>query len=76
MAHEKGFPVKIQIPVGMSIKATATFSEFKFLNPPDRNQFLREMMEIPDYCNLCSRKEGMKTLTSKKKRLGMANFAT
>ena len=26
VALEKGFPVKIQIPVGMSIKATATFS--------------------------------------------------
>jgi hypothetical protein len=60
----------------MSIKATATFSQFKFLDPPNRDEFIADLMAIPDYCNLCSRKEGMKTLTSKKKRLGMANFAT
>jgi len=36
MANERGFPVKIQIPVGMLIKATATFSQFRYLDPPDR----------------------------------------
>jgi GPCR-chaperone len=32
-----GFPVKIQIPIGLIIKAEATFNKFEFLtlNPSD-----------------------------------------
>jgi hypothetical protein len=60
----------------MSIKANATFSQFRFLNPPDKEKFILETMQVPDFCQLSSRKEGMKTLASRKKRLGMANFAT
>jgi len=36
VATEVGFPVKIQIPIGVMIKAAATFSKFEFLNPEDK----------------------------------------
>ena len=71
-----GFPVKIQIPVGMSVKALVTFGKFKYLEPEDKEAFIKETFAVPDYCKMVSRKEGMKTMTSKKKRLAVANFAT
>ena len=76
VANRVGFPVKIQIPVGMSIKALVTFGKFQFLEPPDKDEFVKEIFSVPDYCKMVSRKEGMKTMTSKKKRLAVANFAT
>jgi hypothetical protein len=55
----------------MIIKADATFNKFKFLNGAEQDLFA-----IPSECKLVSRKEGMKTMTSKKKRLAVANLAT
>ena len=60
----------------MSIKALVTFGKFEFLNPTDKQAYIKETFAVPDYCKMVSRKEGMKTLTSKKKRLAVANFAT
>jgi hypothetical protein len=55
-----GFPVKIQIPVALSIKATVTFNKFRYLeNSPD---FIKETFEVPSYCKYICRKDGMKTL--------------
>lgn len=55
-----GFPVKIQIPVAMAIKATVTFNKFSYLeNSPE---FIKETFSIPDDCKYICRKEGMKTL--------------
>lgn len=71
MATNIGFPVKIQIPIGMIIKADATFNKFKFLKGAEQDLFA-----VPSECKLVSRKEGMKTMTSKKKRLAVANLAT
>ena len=68
--------MKIQIPVGMSVKATVTFGKFQYLEFPDKDAFIKETFTVPEYCNMVARKEGMKTLTSKKKRLAVANFAT
>ena len=65
-----GFPVKVQIPIGMIIKATVTFEKFKFLNRHDNHS---EVFKIPEDFKFVSRKEGMKTLTSKKKRIALAN---
>lgn len=60
----------------MSVKALATFGKFEFLVPEDKDAYIKETFAIPDYCKMVSRKEGMKTMTSKKKRLAVANFAT
>ena len=32
VATKVGFPVKIQIPIGVLIKAEASFNQFRFLN--------------------------------------------
>ena len=69
-----GFPVKIQIPIGLSIKATVDFNKFEFLkNTPE---YVKEIFSVPSDCKYVSRKEGMKTLENKKKRLAFANIAT
>ena len=60
----------------MSIKATVTFGKFEYLEPTDKDEFIKEIFAVPEYCKMVSRKEGMKTMTSKKKRLAVANFAT
>ena len=62
-----GFPVKVQIPVGLLIKATVTFNKFRYLE--NTEEFVKETFAIPDYCKYLCRKEGMKTLQNKKKRL-------
>ena len=68
-----GFPAKIQVPIGMIVKAMVTFGNFEFLDPPNREEYIKETFAIPDYCQLASRKEAMKTMQSKKKRLAVAN---
>jgi hypothetical protein len=62
---KNGFPVKVQIPIGMIVKATVTFGKFEFINEAD--------FSVPIDCRIVSRKEGMKTMESKKKRLAVAN---
>ena len=69
-----GFPVKIQIPIGMLIKATVDFNKFSFLQSTP--ELIEEIFQIPSDCKYVSRKEGMKTLENKKKRLAFANLAT
>jgi hypothetical protein len=50
------------------------FNRFKFLqNTPE---FVKEIFAVPTDCRYVSRKEGMKTLENKKKRLAIANLAT
>ena len=69
-----GFPVKIQIPIQLSIKATVTFNKFRYLN--NTPEFMKETFSIPEDCKYICRKEGMKTLQNKKKRLALGNLAT
>jgi hypothetical protein len=52
----------------MVVKATVTFGQFEFIKSPDASIF-----NIPAEYAVVSRKEGMKTLESKKKRLAVAN---
>jgi hypothetical protein len=71
---QNGFPVKVQIPIGLLIKATVDFNKFSFLeNTPE---FVKETFSVPTDCSYVSRKDGMKTLQNKKKRLAIANMAT
>lgn len=69
-----GFPVKIQIPIGLLVKATVTFNKFKYLDKTNDN--VAQIFEIPSNCKYVMRKDGMKTLQNKKKRLAFANIAT
>ncbi len=71
---QNGFPVKIQIPIGLLIKATVDFNKFEFLN--NTSEYVKKIFSVPSDCNYVSRKEGMKTLENKKKRLAIANLAT
>ena len=71
---QNGFPVKIQIPIGLLIKATVDFNKFQFLN--NTPEYAKEIFSVPSDCKYVSRKEGMKTLENKKKRLAIANLAT
>lgn len=58
--YNNGFPVKIQIPIGLLIKATVTFNKFQYLeNTPE---FIKETFSIPSNCKYICRKDGMKTL--------------
>ena len=54
----------------MVVKATVTFGQFEFINKDNHDATI---FEIPAEYDLVSRKEGMKTLESKKKRLAVAN---
>lgn len=56
----------------MLIKADACFQKFEFLNA---SEMPKDLFAVPSECKLVARKEGMKTLTNKKKRLAVANLA-
>ena len=62
VVNQNGFPVKIQVPIGVIVKAMVTFGNFEFLTPPNKEEFVKETFQVPDYCKLVSRKEGMKTM--------------
>ena len=65
---ENSFPVKIEVPVSLGIKAKATFMNFSLLQPMEDETFI-----IPTYSRV-SRRIGQKTLTSPKKRLLFTNI--
>ena len=72
LLQEKGFPVKIQVPIKYTLRAVFKFSKYKFFGgyslPP------KSTFEIPEEYDLISRKEGSKILEqkNKKKRLVLA----
>lgn len=80
--RENGFPVKIEIPIGFTVKAKVVFSNFRFLSKddacddilPQDAYSIDDLFNVPDYLERTSRKEGMKTMKNKKKRLAFANF--
>ena len=65
---EDSFPIKIEVPLSLGIKAKATFMNFSLLQPMENETFI-----IPTY-NRVSRRIGQKTLTSPKKRLLFTNI--
>ena len=72
-----GFPVKIQVPIGIIVKALVTFGRFEFLKADQvSKEFVKETFSIPDYCRQVSRRDAMKTLQSQKKRMAVANIVT
>mmetsp|Transcript_31495 Transcript_31495/g.31195 ORF Transcript_31495/g.31195 Transcript_31495/m.31195 type:complete len:113 (-) Transcript_31495:24-362(-) len=62
------FPIKLDIPITMSIRAVVNFTKFQLL-PAGSDNFV----EIPNYSTQ-SRKVAQKTLTCPKKRLFLANL--
>ena len=60
------FPVKLDIPLTMSVKAVVTFEKFQKINDGSA-------LEIPDY-RFQSRKIAQKILTCPKKRVLLANL--
>lgn len=62
------FPVKIDIPITMSIRAIITFTKFQYLK-----KCSEKLVEIPSYVQQ-QRKIAQKTLTCPKKRLFLANL--
>ncbi|CAG9310296.1 unnamed protein product [Blepharisma stoltei] len=62
------FPIKLDIPITMSIRAVVTFTKFQLLPSGSEN-----FAEIPNY-SIQSRKVAQKTLTCPKKRLFLANL--
>ena len=68
---EKGFPVRMQIPLSMSIRANLTFKVFKKLNAKD---VPRDHFDIPSEYKLEARKVAQKILTHPKKRMLLANL--
>jgi len=66
---QNGFPVKIQVPVGYSIQAVVTFEKFQPFPEAASGVF-----DIPTDYSLVKRKDGMKMMKSRKKRLVMAKF--
>ena len=58
----------------MLIKATVQFTKFEYLE--NTQEQIDEIFALPDDCELVSRKEGMKILQNKKKRLAYANIVT
>jgi hypothetical protein len=50
------------------------FNKFRFLESTP--ELIKELFTVPSDCSYVSRKEGMKTLENKKKRLAFANIAT
>ena len=61
------------MPIGTIVKANVTFGNFQYLKPENKEEYIKETFQIPDYCRQVSRKEAMKTMESKKKRLAVAN---
>ncbi|CAI2387437.1 unnamed protein product [Moneuplotes crassus] len=81
--EENGFPVKISIPFGYTINAKVLFNNFEFIEDyrssyrhilPQDAEDIAEVFQISPDFEKVSRKEGMKTMKNKKKRLAFANF--
>lgn len=64
----RSFPVKIDIPLTMSIRAVISFINFKIMTPEP------SIFELPDY-EWKSRRIAQKTLSCPRKRLFLANMA-
>jgi hypothetical protein len=62
----ESFPVKIDIPLTLSLKAVVTFDKFRLISD-------KSLIEPPSY-NFESRKTAQKTLTCPKKRILLANL--
>lgn len=72
LLQEKGFPVKIQVPIKYTLRAVFKFTRYEFFTPTHKAP--RCIFEVPEDYDSISRKEGSKILEqkNKKKRLVLA----
>jgi hypothetical protein len=72
------FPVKMQIPVGFSIRANISFSSFKYLgskyNEGSMTKHTSSLFIIPEEFEFSPRKIAQKTLERPQKRLFLSNI--
>ena len=78
--------MKLSVPLVYSIQAKVQLQKFSFINLndpakieaskilPDSYTNIKDIFKIPKELERVSRKEGMKTLKNKNKRLMFANF--
>lgn len=57
------------------VKGTITFGQLMYLSKTKTSWDYKELFQIPNFKRV-SRKEGMKMMNSKKKRLAVANVIT
>lgn len=60
LLQEKGFPVKIQVPIKYTLRAVFKFSKYQFFGP--HSTAPSDIFEIPQDYDTISRKEGSKIL--------------
>lgn len=72
LISESAFPVKIQVPITLSIKANITITKYEIIQNPN----VRELFFIPEGYKYIDRKEAQKTLQRTKKRMVLVNVLT
>jgi hypothetical protein len=72
LISENAFPVKIQVPITLSIKANVTITKYELIQNPN----VRELFFIPEGYKYIDRKEAQKTLQRTKKRMVLVNVLT
>ena len=71
MFERHGFPVKINIPIGYSIQANVVFNSYRDIEATENCE---ELFRVPAEFTKVPRREGMKTLKNKRKRMVFANL--
>ncbi|CAD8198490.1 unnamed protein product [Paramecium pentaurelia] len=72
LLNEKGFPVRIEIPINFTIDAVVTFQAYKQIDNEDIQ--IKKLFQIPEEYQLVSRKDATKVMKRGKKRLFLANL--
>ncbi|CAK61436.1 unnamed protein product (macronuclear) [Paramecium tetraurelia] len=72
LLNDKGFPIRIEIPINFTIDAVVTFQAYKQLDMED-NQ-IKSLFQIPEEYQLVSRRDATKVMRRGKKRLLLANL--
>ncbi|CAK92764.1 unnamed protein product (macronuclear) [Paramecium tetraurelia] len=72
LLNDKGFPVRIEIPINFTIDAVVTFQAYKQIDIEDPE--IKKLFQIPEDYLLVSRRDATKVMKRGKKRLFLANL--
>ncbi|CAD8100556.1 unnamed protein product [Paramecium primaurelia] len=72
LLNNKGFPVRIEIPINFTIDAVVTFQGYKQIDNEDIE--IKKLFQIPEDYQLVSRRDATKVMKRGKKRLFLANL--
>ena len=77
LLDQEGFPIKLTVPLIYTIQATFQFKQFQFLEDHTYAQRanLYCLFKVPSDYEIVSRKEGMKMMKNRNKRLLFANIS-